>query len=344
MNRSILLAITVVTAVLLGPAGTAQALTGSAVTDSLWRVQVGSTTQMRLPGQPIGHPAPSWQLTVPHPSGSLGSSIAQFGTAELYAVEERLRLTQGIAGSCGVHETVLRFTATRAVAFELRLSASVVQAGLVSGASGLAELDLGDDGSIELAAVLGEVRQLTIPISMAPGTLTIRTRTSVQGLGADPSRLAELGANATVLAMFAPAAWQVWGSGCAGSAGVPALAPLGGQRPWAGEVFTVEIRNLPPQTVLGLLGLSRTSWAGLPLPLDLRLIGMPGCTLYSDVQAAWPLSPVSGVATWAVAIPADFGLVGRSFMQQALVLDPNANPFGATVSNSSLATIGSRNL
>ena len=322
----------------------AQALTGAARTESLWRVQVATTTQLRPPGQPIGYPTPSWQLTVPHISGSLGASLVQFGTVEQFAVEERLQLTQGIRGSIGAHETLLTWTANRPVAFDLVLDASITASGTASGLAGHVEIDVGDDGSVELAAAPGEVRSLEIPISMGVGTLDVRVRTALYGQGAEPFGPTTLLAFGGVRARFAPASWQVVGHGCAGSNGVPALQPVGGQRPFAGEDFALALTGLPSGPVTGLLGFSRSNWGGLPLPLDLIVIGMPGCILYSDIVITLGIPSAGGVGTWTLPIPADASLLGDRFLQQLLCVDPTANPFGATTSNSGLGQIGSRNL
>ena len=70
------------------------------------------------------------------------------------------------------------------------------------------------------------------------------------------------------------------------------------------------------------------------------VIGMPGCVLYNDLARAWTLSSVAGAATWSIGFPNDPGLIAVRFYQQALVLDPLANPFGAIVSNSASGRIG----
>ena len=88
--------------------------------------------------------------------------------------------------------------------------------------------------------------------------------------------------------------------------------------------------------------MSRTSWFGLPLPLDLTPIGMTGCTLHTGVDMVVALTANQGVASWAVPIPADPGLVGSTLFQQALIVDQGANALGVTTSNAGEVRIGAR--
>lgn len=53
--------------------------------------------------------------------------------------------------------------------------------------------------------------------------------------------------------------------------------------------------------------------------------------------------PGSGAElTWTVQIPDDTALVGASFYNQAVVLDPSANPAGFVLSDAGRATIGQK--
>ena len=137
--------------------------------------------------------------------------------------------------------------------------------------------------------------------------------------------------------------WTAYGSGCAGSAGVPTLAPATGQLPRIGLPFTVHVAGVPPgplRQTFGLLGASRTTWSGVPLPFDLGLIGMPGCMLHVAGELASSLTAVSGVASWAVPLPYDVALIGAKAYQQALIVDPGTNLLGAIVSNAGEMVLG----
>ncbi len=139
--------------------------------------------------------------------------------------------------------------------------------------------------------------------------------------------------------------FTTFGSGCAGSAGTPALAAAGGQGPWIGETFAVALSSLPPSPAnvpFGVIGTSNTTWGPLPLPVSLAVLGMPTCDLLVTPDLIVPLVNAGGTATWAIAIPADPALVGGIIYLQAYVVDPPANRFGLTVSNGGEAQLGAR--
>ncbi len=136
-----------------------------------------------------------------------------------------------------------------------------------------------------------------------------------------------------------------FGSGCAGTAGTPTLAAAPGSLPWLGEILSCRLTNLPNSSVavpFGFVGVSRQLWLGISLPFDLGQLGAPGCQLLTSVEIQQPLTNGAGVAQWQLALPATVSLLGASFYQQALVLDPTANAFGAVFSNGTHATIGDR--
>jgi hypothetical protein len=135
-----------------------------------------------------------------------------------------------------------------------------------------------------------------------------------------------------------PAAYQTFGTGCPGTYGLPQLQQLPGQIPVVGHPFSVEVSNLPPIGVAYMVvGLSKTNWLGLPLPLPLDLIGMLGCTAYTDHIRVFPIVSVGGRAVWTTLVWND---PGRTFYNQAFVLDASANPFGLIVSNAGEGVIG----
>jgi hypothetical protein len=139
------------------------------------------------------------------------------------------------------------------------------------------------------------------------------------------------------------AAYVTFGAGCAGSAGTPALAAAGGQRPWIGESFTLVLTRLPGNaTAAILLGSSRTSWGSLTLPLRLDAIGMTGCWLLASGELQFPVTPSGGMAALTLPVPNDPGLLGGMFFNQGLVGDPPANPLGATTSNGGEGKIGGK--
>lgn len=126
--------------------------------------------------------------------------------------------------------------------------------------------------------------------------------------------------------------------GCSGSLGVP--TPRTERLPWIGETLLVQFDNVPVgASVAVILGLSdRWLAGGFPLPVDLSPIGMTGCQLANSIDDAVPAP--SG--RWTMGIPNDPVFVGATFFDQAIVVDPLANPFGAVLSAGSRAIVGSR--
>lgn len=137
------------------------------------------------------------------------------------------------------------------------------------------------------------------------------------------------------------ATYAVFGSGCQGSMGVPALQAVGGLTPVMGSAFQAQVGNLPTNLGVMALGLSNTSSGGVSLPLDLGLIGMPTCQMLVDPVVLFGLIGVNGVAVWTWNVPTDASLSGLSFFNQAFSLDPLANTLGLATSNGAVGSIGS---
>lgn len=138
------------------------------------------------------------------------------------------------------------------------------------------------------------------------------------------------------------ATWGTFGNGCGGSFGTPVLAAALGSLPALGSTFQLQVQGLPPPpagTTLGLLGLSKTWWGPVPLPLDLTPAGMSGCSAWIAPFDSTLLAHSGNVATWPLPIPAVAMLVGQDFYAQAFVLDPGWNPLGAVVTNGGEAVI-----
>jgi hypothetical protein len=131
--------------------------------------------------------------------------------------------------------------------------------------------------------------------------------------------------------------------GCVGTGSGPTLAsghetynglhtfPL---FPYLGTDFTLELRNLSPgRSTLLWIGASREQANGLPLPIDLGPLGMPGCALHVAPDITIPVFNVGGQADVTIALPNEPRMIGMRFYDQALTLDPTANALGAVLSN-----------
>ena len=135
---------------------------------------------------------------------------------------------------------------------------------------------------------------------------------------------------------------EILGTGCANGAGVPVFAPASGSIPLLGKDFNLEFSSLPTTLgvkLFGLVGFSKTSWAGFPLPQDLALINAPGCTQYVSIDASFQLPHAGGTATWDISIPNDRSLSGLEFFLQALIIDA-LGPVRFSVTNAVEAAIG----
>ena len=203
---------------------------------------------------------------------------------------------------------------------------------------------------------------LTVPncdgISLSPDNTRVAVSATATSLSA-PSELIIFDAatgsvlqSATLTSMWNvyTTAWQdasptatysEFGNGCAGSLGTPQIAAAANARPALGATFNVEISNLPFGIAAMATGLSGSSTStGIPLPLDLSIIGMSGCSQLVDALVLDLVSATGSTATWSWPIPNTGSLFGYSFFNQAFVLDPAANPFGFTATNAGIGTLG----
>ena len=125
-----------------------------------------------------------------------------------------------------------------------------------------------------------------------------------------------------------------YGTGC----GAPRLdlQASDAQRPLLGQSARVEIRNSASGLAFVGLGLSKSLFEGLPLPLALDALGMQGCQLLHsfDLGGAYPTHSTQGADRgMALGIPADSALRGLHVYVQAYSLDSEANAAGVLLSN-----------
>jgi hypothetical protein len=135
---------------------------------------------------------------------------------------------------------------------------------------------------------------------------------------------------------------SVFGHGCAGARGVPALRLGGNARP--GGSVNVEAVRLRPSSVGALvLGSSRDAHSGIALPLPLAFAGMPDCVLWISLDLALGVhSDPSGYVQRTLSIPAIVDLAGAVWYQQLLLIDPEANAGGIVSSDAGRVGIGAR--
>jgi len=133
-----------------------------------------------------------------------------------------------------------------------------------------------------------------------------------------------------------------FGTACTGHASPPAVAvdPLATAR--IGHTLGVLGTNLragQPGAFL-VVGLSNTSWNGIPLPFDLTALGFTGCPLLVGLDLILS-APLSGsTARWTVDLPDNRGLLGAHVFAQILAPDPGLNSAGFAVSAGLDLTLG----
>lgn len=125
------------------------------------------------------------------------------------------------------------------------------------------------------------------------------------------------------------------GAGCAGSNGVPVLAAT--SVPRLGGAFATSLGNLANGAQLAAVAAGLFA-ANPPTPLD--GFGLPGCLLWTNIDAMVFLPVVGGVMTASIGVPNSASLFGVTICEQGLSLDPGANAAGLIVSNAIQATLG----
>jgi hypothetical protein len=140
-----------------------------------------------------------------------------------------------------------------------------------------------------------------------------------------------------------PASLAAFGSGCPGPATTaPLLAGIPGAEPRLGAAARNRVSGLPLTVTVPVfvLGLSNTQDPGPPaytLPLDLGILGWPGCSqLVSDDAIDFAIT-TSGQADYVLSVPMSLGLLGFTFYAQALVL---YSPAGVATSNGVTGVVG----
>lgn len=118
---------------------------------------------------------------------------------------------------------------------------------------------------------------------------------------------------------------------CAGSSTArPRIGASPGTWPQLGQPFDITLADGPANLLATLvLGLDTTIYGGLPLPLDLGLLGAPGCRFWHSWELLLPVVAVdpAGAATFTLQVP-NGPWSGVRLYASWLCLDPTANAFG----------------
>jgi hypothetical protein len=131
---------------------------------------------------------------------------------------------------------------------------------------------------------------------------------------------------------------RLLGRGCPfGFQSFASAPPLDGETPL--EVYSyTRVSGTAPQFALLWTAAQAQSWGALPLPLDLTPVGASGCRIYVEPMlldaAIIDTGDPRGLVRFALpAIPRVGAFANLKLYQQAMVLEPSANPLGLRTSN-----------
>lgn len=126
----------------------------------------------------------------------------------------------------------------------------------------------------------------------------------------------------TIAGMQLPA--QSFGNSCGGSGGAPAVTVTPAMRP--GFVSTLQVSNLTANSAaMLLLGASKTSWLGTPLPMSFASLGMPGCELLVSPDQSLAFATGNGNPAASFVVPLTPSLAGNWLHWQVMFVQPGLN-------------------
>lgn len=138
-------------------------------------------------------------------------------------------------------------------------------------------------------------------------------------------------------------AWSAaYGAGCSGGGIAPMLQALAATSPTIGTTWMLSVQGLSASVLatIGAVGFQNTSWHGVPLPADLGVAGMTGCTLLVDPALTSVLTQIALTAVLPIALPNDPSIVGAQVFAQAFPLLQGANPAGVLATGAIEAVVG----
>jgi len=146
-------------------------------------------------------------------------------------------------------------------------------------------------------------------------------------------RVANIALHYSTSAATGVAGYGYIGSGCAGSLGVP--TNVSSTQPVLGGQATIAVDRLPFGVGVMALGTVRS----LP-PVDLVVVGMPGCPLHHNAAVLNTIVGTGTSATQIFPVPNNLALVGTQIYTQAVSLDPGLNSLGFAISDAAVMLVG----
>jgi hypothetical protein len=115
------------------------------------------------------------------------------------------------------------------------------------------------------------------------------------------------------------------------------LLPQAGSRPVLGSTFTMDVDQITPGSLLGVMVFGGTTFSP---GLDLTAIGMPGCQLYASLDALLSFPLTGSPTSYGFPVPNNPNLTGFQFYAQAATLTAGVNQLGLAASNGLALTLG----
>ncbi len=191
---------------------------------------------------------------------------------------------------------------------------------------------------------------------------TVNGTTPSEGLGASVAMVSDLngdglveifagapyaaGGRAQVFVVGLPPGGSFFGAGCLGSGGiVPQVGATGGGPCVGNGAFQIVLHQALGGTIAQLaLGFSSTSFMGVPLPMNLTPLGVPGCQLlvspdFLITTTTNGIGAGNGAALILIPIPPVPALAGLSVYFQWYVVDPGPIPLPGAMSQALQVTI-----
>ena len=187
------------------------------------------------------------------------------------------------------------------------------------------------------AANWGPFSNADLTINPSPTTAPGVAKYNLFGTGANSPREWNGTLHYTKVSLSNTGGHGFFGPGCAGSLPVSNLTAT--SAPQVGQTLSVTANNVPLNAAIGVLGLSRTTSAFGPLPLDLTPLGAPGCSARVSLDAKMLLLGAGNSVTWNLGLPNLASLLGVRANQQLLVLD-TTNALGFVMSDAAGFVIG----
>ena len=181
----------------------------------------------------------------------------------------------------------------------------------------------------------------TTPFVYTGGTLIVEIRAS--GNTNSGNTVEDCLLDAEVEAQAGPFGGEAFtnGTGCYG-----ASMSASGQMAPGGSIAVSGTGLGANSPVMAMIGASRTSWNGLPLPLSLGFLGLSGCSIYNDWSLTWPMlaDPNGVIAPYSsgavLDLPASTALVGGVLQFQMVSIQPGINPLGLAMTNNTEVFLG----